>query len=157
MEFLTGSRSQEPLREEIRRLGRVIGAGENDLVHFRPIDGGYPYVWEDDDGRFHWRVVERGQTLERRTTDDRDELLYWVFASTTFTMAGRWASRFPVPAEEYRVTLFRRQFELLHTLEPRWARRRRTELIERLRDLDCLPKAGVPELPGEPPTGPSAE
>ena len=62
--------------------------------------------------------------------------------------AARWARENPDPAEEYRVTLFRQQFALLHELDPAWARRCREELIRYLEKHDAVPPGGVPPLPG---------
>lgn len=67
------------LRAEVARLGAAIGADENDLVTFEPNDTGRPFIVVDDEGLYHWKVVERGEVVEDRTTTSRDEVLRWSF------------------------------------------------------------------------------
>ncbi|MCO8271506.1 immunity 63 family protein [Actinoplanes sp. TRM 88003] len=122
----------EVLRAEVDRLGALINAPTADLVAFEPRDAAHPYVQVDADGTYHWLVVERGQVLQDRTTTSRDEILYWSFDATTYAMAGVWATHHPVEEQEFRVTLWERQFALLRALDPEWEQRRRREQAERL-------------------------
>jgi len=80
----------------------------------------------------------------------RDELLYWAFEGTTSGMASRWAAGHPRDGEEFRVTMWARQFALLNTLNPTWARRRRDALIDYLRraqpeSLSLIPASPRPD------------
>ncbi|BBH69722.1 hypothetical protein ACTI_64070 [Actinoplanes sp. OR16] len=131
------------LEREIRRLGALIGAEESDLVSFEHRDGGRPCVAVDEDGVYRWWVTERGRELEHRETRDRDEILYWSLAYTTWTMGGAWALRHPVAGEEQRVARWRKQFELLGVLNPDWPSRCRAELITKLSPAH-LPEGGIP-------------
>ncbi|MEJ3750051.1 Imm63 family immunity protein [Actinomycetes bacterium KLBMP 9797] len=112
------------------------------------IDGAHPFIGVDELGFYHWVVMERGQVLQDRQTTDRDELLYWSFETTTSTMAQRWALHHPVEAQEQRVTKWIKQLQLLHKLNPDWARRRRDELVRSIKDVP----GGIPPLPQPPPT-----
>ncbi|WP_229075576.1 Imm63 family immunity protein [Actinoplanes sp. DH11] len=141
-----GPETRATLESEVRRLGALIGAEEPDLVSFERRDGGHPTVEVDDEGFYHYVVIERGEELQHRRTGDRDEILYWALESTTQTMAGRWAQHHPADGQEHRVTRWIKQFELLHALNPAWAQRRRAELIEFLSPTN-LPEEGVPPLP----------
>lgn len=76
----------------------------------------------------HWVVQERGIELERRTTLNRDELLYWVFQSVTFSMAADWEVLRRDHTEDFRRALFTKQFELLGRLHRPWVARRKAEL-----------------------------
>lgn len=120
----------DPLRLEARvgELARTVGAASEQLPTFGwSRDGGYPHV-ECDGDTMHWVVHERGTELQRRTTTDEDELLYWVFEAVTHTMASTWARGRIRPWQPYRVTLFKRQFRLLAELDPAWVTRRKHEL-----------------------------
>jgi hypothetical protein len=96
----------------------------------------------DHDGRPHievgeryaFVVCERGTEFERRTTLDLDELLYWSFQSTTFSMAVDWELAHRIPGEDARRQLFQHQRDLLEVLDPRWAIRRDEELLTVLRE-----------------------
>lgn len=129
------------LEAEIARLGAIIDAPASTLITFDNRDGACPFV-RVVDGEFHWQANERGQIVEHRVAADRDELLYWAFADTTREMAYGPA----VAGEQQRVTVWRRQFELLHRLDPRWAQRQRRELAESLADPNDV--ALIPPLPG---------
>ena len=48
-------------------------------------DDGSPHV-EYAEGKYHYIVTERGLELERRSTADRSEILYWMIYDLTFCM-----------------------------------------------------------------------
>ncbi len=124
--------TRHALEAEISRLADLIGASGHDVVGFDPhIDAGCPYIEIGTDGQLHWIVKERGQLLEHRTTNDPDELLYWSFHSTTFSMASYWAARHGDKSQDFRVGLWAKQAQLLHRLNPVWAQRWRRELTAR--------------------------
>ena len=83
--------------------------------------------------------------LEHRTTDDPEELLYWSFESTTFSLASRWEVHHRDETKDSRVGLWRKQADLLHRLKPAWAHRWRRELARRQPGDAAL----MPELPQE--------
>ncbi|GGE95268.1 Imm63 family immunity protein [Hymenobacter cavernae] len=82
----------------------------------------------------HFVVVERGQELERRTTQDLDELLYWVFEGVTFTMAGTYEVAHRVPGQDFRRLLFQHQLLLLGHLSAQWSERQQRHLLAILGD-----------------------
>lgn len=123
------------LEAEVRALARTIDAPERLIPTFGwTMDFAHPHI-ECSGDTMHWVVVERGQERERRTTFDRDELLYWVFQSVTFTMAGKWELAHRDEAEDFRRALFTKQFELLGMLRPSWVARRKAELGPILADV----------------------
>lgn len=81
-----------------------------------------------------WVVVERGKEWERRTTDDLDELLYWIFRSVISEMSSKFAARHPVEGKEFRYPMFRKELELMGTLSPAWRSRLIAELGHLLRE-----------------------
>ena len=62
----------------------------------KPIDGQYTLLTEREDvgvphveftnGEYHYIVTERGLDLSRRSTDDANEILYWMLYDLTFWM-----------------------------------------------------------------------
>ena len=62
----------------------------------KPIDGQYTLLTEREDvgvphiefsnGEYHYIVTERGLDLSRRSTNDANEILYWMLYDLTFWM-----------------------------------------------------------------------
>jgi hypothetical protein len=75
------------------------------------------------DRMYHWVVCERGSEIQRRSTSDLDELLFWVFSAITFSMAVDFEVAHRHSGEDFRRQLFWKQKELLATLFPSWADR----------------------------------
>jgi hypothetical protein len=68
-------------------------------------------------------VIERGQEQRRATTRDEDELLWLVFQSVTFSLAGSFELRNRAPRRDSRRIAFSRQVELLAQMSPTCAAR----------------------------------
>jgi hypothetical protein len=96
-------------------------------------DDGSPHV-EVSDGLYYFVVTERGYELQRRSTHDGDELLYWLLEGVTFTLAGDFEVNHRVPGQDCRRLLFAKQLELLRGLDPAWEQRRARELDRTLHD-----------------------
>jgi hypothetical protein len=64
--------------------------------------------------------MERGAERERLRTNNLDELLYWVFESTTHALAVDFELHHRNPAEDFRRGMFQHQLELLEQLDPAW-------------------------------------
>jgi hypothetical protein len=139
------ARTRRRVEHEVARLAGLVGLPQERWPGFVDRDAGYPFLRIGDAGEYRYLAYERGRLLFEQVTSDLDELLYWAFRDAAHEAAGRWASRNRLDGEPFRVTLWRRQFELLHTLRPAWAGRRRAELIASLPDRD---EGIVPPLPG---------
>lgn len=139
------TRVRRYVEDRLARLGRLVGLPAERLPGFENRDGAYPFIEIGGDGELRLLAYERGAKVMDLRTRDPEELLYWAFRDATFEAAGVWARRHPREGEAFRVTLWRRQFALLHTLSPAWAGRRRDELVASLRDPDDIRL--VPELP----------
>ena len=96
----------------------------------QPAHDGSPHVEVTDD-HYHFVVTERGTELERRSTPDVDELLYWLLQGVTFGLACEFELRHRVAGQDFRRLLFAKQLELLRRLSPDWERKRASE-IERV-------------------------
>ena len=110
----------------VRRLARKIEVPRGYLPSFgRSLHDGTPHIEVAD--RYDFVVCERGEEYERRGTADLDELLYWIFASVTFSMACDHEVRHRRSGEDSRRLLFARQVELLAGLSAAWAGREAAE------------------------------
>ena len=121
------------IKTEVERLAALIGASENYLPTYgHSEDGARPHLEIDARG-YHYVVVERGQELERLTTNDPDELLFNVFANVAFSLACRYELTHRIEGQDFRRVLFRQQVALLARISPRWGEReaRRQESILR--------------------------
>ena len=118
--------SLEAVRDRIETLAGRIGAPAHLLPTYGvTADGARPHV--EVDARYHLVVVERGQELERLSTDDLQALLYGVFQSVAFSMACAHELARRRPGPDPRRLMFRRQRELLAALDPAWAARAAAE------------------------------
>ncbi|MFD7729407.1 Imm63 family immunity protein [Kitasatospora phosalacinea] len=118
----------EDVRAAVGRMAARLaaaGAGGHELVAFDFREGAHPFV-EVRDGALHWVVVDRGRELQRRTTTDLDELLYWIAVDATGPAARRWErqrrDRFPA-GRDVRIGRLAKQLDLLRGLDAGWAAR----------------------------------
>jgi Immunity protein 63 len=119
MEFAT----LPEIKAEIDSRAALLGASANMLPTYGVSrDFGYPHI-EVDSAGYHYVVVERGQELKRITTPQLDELLYTVFESIAFSLAGRYEVNHRIKGEDCRRLMFGYQVELLAMLDPTWAAR----------------------------------
>ncbi|MDX8037176.1 Imm63 family immunity protein [Lentzea sp. BCCO 10_0856] len=111
------------LAARLEALRQQIGATW--MVGFENFDGGHPFIEVSEGPVYRLVACERGKRLMSKETGKVDEILYWALYEVTWTMAYGWAVQHPVEGEEQRFTAFRRQDELLGSLDPRWAERAR--------------------------------
>jgi hypothetical protein len=104
-----------------RRLGAPKAHAEFAMT---PQHDGSPHVERAGDG-FGYVVTERGQELERRTTGDPDELLYWLVSDLTWAIASDYELAHRAPDRDSRHLLFQKHLELLAKVNSEWLRRKR--------------------------------
>jgi hypothetical protein len=116
------------VKAEIDRLASSIGASQAESLptYGYSEQSGRPHVEVDELG-YHYVVAERGEEFERFTTQNLDELLYWVFESVTHTLAGEYGLQHRVEGQDSRRLIFQRQTELLLLLSTSWAERNSDE------------------------------
>lgn len=113
------------LRTEVFHLSDEAGFPRSDLPTFGATeDFARPHIEVDKNG-FHFVVVERGQELERKTTRNRRELIYWIFESVSFSEAIRFEAKNRIEGEDFRRQLFARQEQQLGRIDPGWEQRLR--------------------------------
>ncbi len=116
-----GLLSLREIQTEVDNLVRIIYAQTEELPTYGfSRDFGHPHIEVDGRG-YHYVVVERGEELQRRTTSNLDELLFWIFESITFDMAFRYAAENRIEGRDRRRIGFAKEEELLGLLNPQWA------------------------------------
>jgi Immunity protein 63 len=122
------------IKREVDRLARIIDAPERSLPTYgRSEDMARPHI-EVAGPHMSWVVVERGMERDRRTTDDLDELLYWIFRSVISNISSGFAAKHRVEGKEFRYPMFKKELELMGALSPAWRSRLIAELGHLLRD-----------------------
>ncbi|GAB2842588.1 Imm63 family immunity protein [Lentzea nigeriaca] len=114
---------QEDLAARLEALRQQLGATW--MVGFENFDVGHPFIEVLEGPTYRLTACERGKPVFAKETTKLDEILYWATYEVTWSMAYSWAVQHPVEDEEQRFTAFRRQEELLTTIDPRWAEQAR--------------------------------
>lgn len=123
------------IKTDVELLARLIGATPNDLPSYgKTRDFAYPHI-EVDNLKYHYVVVERGQELDRKSTNDFDELLYWVFSNATHNLAFAYELNNRIEDQDCRRIAFPKQVELLGLISPVLAARKDIEISEILRKV----------------------
>lgn len=126
--------SLRTIKNRVSKLSQVIDAPKELLPTFgHTIGFGHPNIEVDNNG-YHFVVEERGEVLEKRTTTDITELLYWIFQSITFSMAMHYELRNRLPDVDSRRLLFENQLKLLSMLDPHFATRMEDEIKDILKE-----------------------
>ena len=99
-----------------------------------------PCIEVDESGYMLYVISERGRELERRKTNIIDDLLYWIFASVTFSMSCNYELKNRVGNKDCRRIIFDKQEELLGQLNETWKEREREkhQRILKLHPFDDL-------------------
>ena len=117
----------------VESLARQICVPADLLPTFgQTMDGARPHI--ETDLAYHRVVVERGKEIDRKTTQELDELLYWIFRSITSTMAADFELQNRIDGCSPRRLMFRKQLELLGALKRSWEEKRRIEIREILKE-----------------------
>ena len=114
-------------------------AGEIGVLMFAPVirRGPYdnaPYYVEIDSKGLHLVSRDRGFEVQRETTSDPGELLYWILRNETKTLASRFELDHRIKGQDSRRIAFKKQEELLGELKPAWRERCKKEHEEILKE-----------------------
>jgi hypothetical protein len=105
----------------VERLAEKINSPQQLLpIYGHSIDGAHPHVEVDTTGMLYYVIVERGQELKRNVAVDIDDLLYWIFADITFSMAVEFELKHRIEREDCRRQIFKQQEYLLGALSVKW-------------------------------------
>jgi Immunity protein 63 len=127
---------------EVNHLAGLIAAPKDLLPTYGySRDFAYPHIEVDQSG-YHYVIIERGQELDRRSTGDMLQLLYWVFESVTFSLAIDYELKNRIENQDFRRIAFAKQEEFLAILNPEWAER------QKIKHLAILQKHPFDDLAG---------
>ncbi len=116
------------IRKKVDELSLKINAPTHLLPTYGHVIGdATPCVEVDSNGFMFYVISERGQKFERRKTDKIDDLLYWIFASVTFSMSCDYELKNRIEDKNGRRIIFGKQEELLRQLDETWMEREQAE------------------------------
>lgn len=111
----------DDIKEFVDYLAVKIQATFDSLPTYgQTIDGAHPHLEVDKLGKLHYIIVERGKELQRKTTENIDDLLYWIFADVTFGIACEFELNHRIETQDFRRIMFKKQEELLGILNELW-------------------------------------
>lgn len=119
--------SLETIRQSVLELAAAIAAPGDLLPSFDFSMDAWPSVELDKWGRLHYVTSERGIESDHRITDDLDELLYWIFADVTATMASQHELDNRIEEQDSRRISFELQEVLMGTLNNAWGAKIKAE------------------------------
>lgn len=106
------------IEADVNDLAVRIGASANELPSYgQSRDLAQPHV-EVGDGQYHFVVVERGQEISRKSSASYDDLLYWIFANATHSLAFEYELKNRVKDRDCRRIAFPKQIELIDKISP---------------------------------------
>jgi hypothetical protein len=83
-------------------------------------DCGYPHI-EFKNSCYYYIVTEKGIELQRKSTSDADEILYWLVLDLTKAEAQDYELKNRDSSEDFRRKYFWKFLELLNKINPQWA------------------------------------
>lgn len=134
------------LQAEINRLAAELNAEPVEVGAVLKNDDVNIFI--DEGGRYHYSYWERNKPNFDRV-GEIDDVLYWFAEGITFTIGGSYSARYRAQNEDFRRSLWAKQYELLNRLNPHWATRCVRETADLLRgwgkdeDVELLPN--IPE------------
>lgn len=100
---------------DITKLGKLIGANQHQLPTYgKSRDFSYSHV--EVDQQYHLVTVERGAELNRKSTSNYSELLYFIFSDATHDIAFSYELNNSVKGQDCRKVTFPKQVELMFSL-----------------------------------------
>ncbi|MCK3686431.1 Imm63 family immunity protein [Maribellus sp. YY47] len=132
------------IRRKVKELANKIEAPANLFPTYRFSSGdALPLIKIDKQGKLHYLLVERGQEFERRTTENLDELLYWIFSGITASMAFEYELKNRIEDKDCRRIAFDKQIELLSILNENWSKKEHEEHLQILKNHPFDDLAGL--------------
>jgi len=97
-------------------------------IHIQTIPGddGTSHL-EITDDTFHYITTERGLELSRKSTPNKNELLYWLVDELAWGMALTYEFKNRIKGQSFRRLLFAKNIEYLNQANPVWAKRKQKE------------------------------
>ncbi len=122
------------IRKKVKELASKINVPDNLLPYYKYSNGEQsPLIEIDKNGNFHYVLIERGKEFERKTTENIDELLYWIFSSITSLMAFEYELKNRIEEKDFRRIAFDKQIELLSVLNENWSKKEHEKHLQILK------------------------
>jgi hypothetical protein len=107
------------IEADVTFLAKRISATSNQLPTYNTSrDGGSRHI-EIENQKYQYVGIERGQEIYRASTNDYDELLYWVFSDASFHLAVDYELNNRVVDQDCRRIIFPRKIKLMHIINPK--------------------------------------
>jgi hypothetical protein len=107
-------------------LHRINPAFSDSAIQITRGDDGTSHL-EIIDDTYHYIATERGFELSRKSTQDKEELLYWLVSETAWGMALTYEFKNRIKGQSFRRLLFAKTLEYLGRANPVWAERKQKE------------------------------
>jgi len=107
-------------------LHRINPTFSESLIQTTRGDDGTSHL-EIIDNAYHYIATERGLELSRKTTTDKNELLYWLVSETAWGLASTYEFKNRIKGQSFRRLLFAKTIEYLKKANPVWAERKQKE------------------------------
>lgn len=116
------------IRKKIRDYCEVLEAPkELKTIKTTPSAFGDPHIEIDEKG-YQYVIHERGNEIERKITQEMEELLYWIMKDITFEMASEYEVNHRRKNQDSRRILFETQLKLLKKAKEEFYIRRKEEI-----------------------------
>jgi len=100
----------------------------------KPDNHGQEHIEFSDDGIVSLITTERGNTTNKRSTDSKDELFYWIFADEAFAKGWGYSMTYRAGGEDFRRAAFKHALAEISKLSDRWAKRFEIEIEDILKE-----------------------
>ncbi len=124
----------DEIQEEFDALCQRISPSRNPYqFQTERRDDGSEHV-EISDNRYHLVGTDRGTETCRKSTNSKDELLYWLVSDFTWTRALEYERENRASDRDFRRLVFMKQVEELQDVRPEWSERRLEEIADILKE-----------------------
>lgn len=119
--------SYRNIKSKVNALAAKIDVPKDVLPYYRWSNGEDSPLIEIDDKGLHYINIESGKEIERKSTFDQDELLFWIFNDATFIMAIKFELKNRIENQDFRRIAFTYQEMLMGILSEQWKQRIQNE------------------------------
>lgn len=121
------------IEAEVKKIANRIGANQYQIPTYgKNRDFGATHV-EVDGSHYHLVTVERGMVLERKSTADFNELLYFIFSDATSDIACNFELKNRIEDQDPRRIMFKKQIELMYSINRSFGEREESRIAELLK------------------------
>ncbi len=126
-------KSIEYVQKEVARIGKQLCGDSKPSYLFAvassPTHSGAPHV-EIIGDEYHFVVTERGSEYERLKTKNLDDIIYWFVEGDVGDLARTWELKNRLEGQDSRRLWFKKEVELLKSVNPEWASRKEAEQMQ---------------------------